>query len=201
MLGNTSAVLPVTDVLSAVALPTMAIPPPALGTSGTDPAGMTEVVRSVLAGRVPPPPVPAATLPPAEPAVPTAACTAEFVVITSVALASRDPFLAPSLGFKSRFPCSVDVDAAPAGDAVKSPVTAVARGGITTVAPGAVRTGAAIPAERIPAFAAAAAQSSDSLVAGEIDGDAGEGSRAIVVQAASRALAASSAIVAKATSC
>ena len=54
MLGNTSAVLPVTDVLSAVAVPTMVIPPPALGISGTDPAGMAEVFRSVRAGRASP---------------------------------------------------------------------------------------------------------------------------------------------------
>ena len=37
MFGNTSALLPVTDVLSAVAVPTMVMPPPAVGTSGTTP--------------------------------------------------------------------------------------------------------------------------------------------------------------------
>ena len=54
MLGNTSALLPVTDVLSAVALPTMVIPPPALGYQGHAPAGLAEVVCSVRAGLAPP---------------------------------------------------------------------------------------------------------------------------------------------------
>ena len=82
-----------------------------------------------------------------------------------MALASRDPFLAPCLGFKSQCPRLVDVDAAPAPDAVKIGVTAVAGGGVTTVAPGSALAGAPIPAESIPAIAAAAPQSSDSLVA------------------------------------
>ena len=70
MLGNTSAVLPVTDVLSAVAVPNMAIPPPALAISGTAPPGWPRLSVPFVPGGLPPPPVPAATLPPAEPAVP-----------------------------------------------------------------------------------------------------------------------------------
>ena len=103
MFGNSSAVLPVTDVLSAVAVPTMVMPPPA-SYQRHDPAGMTEVVRSVRAGRAPRPSLTGGYATTIQAPDPTAACTAAFAVITSVAFDSRDPFLAPSLGFKTRFP-------------------------------------------------------------------------------------------------
>ena len=166
-----------------------------------DPAGMTEVVRSVLAGRAPRPALARGYASTGRAPRPHRSVHGRICGDQVGSLGFSRSRLGAKPGLQNQIPLLVDVDASPAGDAVKIPAATVARGGVSTVTSAPVLTSAAIPAESIPSFAAAAAQSSDSLVAREIDGDAGERSRAVVVQPASRSLTASSAIVAKATSC